>query len=89
MILYFLCFLCQEKFTTRHELALLRMSALMGLVMFGGMSSLFYTQITGILSVSTELWLQDSSCFKDIHCCHHVNVTVSFLQSAAMISKLM
>lgn len=47
-------FLCQEKFTTRHELALLRVSALMGLVMFGGMSSLFYTQMAGILSVSTE-----------------------------------
>lgn len=44
----------QEKFTTRHELALLRISALMGVVMFGGMSSLFYTQMTGILSVSTE-----------------------------------
>lgn len=39
---------------TRHELALLRVSALTGLVMFGGMSSLFYTQMTGILSVSTD-----------------------------------
>ena len=47
--------LFQEKFTTRHELALLRVSALSGLVMFGGMSSLFYTQMTGILSVSTQL----------------------------------
>lgn len=36
----------------RHELALLRVSCFMGLIMFGGMSSLFYSQITGILSVS-------------------------------------
>lgn len=41
-------------FTTRHELALLRVSTLTGLVMFGGMSSLFYTQMTGILSVSAD-----------------------------------
>lgn len=52
-MLVFLLF--QEEFTTRHELALLRLSALSGLVMFGGMSSLFYTQMTGILSVSTKL----------------------------------
>lgn len=39
---------------TRHELALLRVSTLTGLVMFGGMSSLFYTQMTGVLSVSSE-----------------------------------
>lgn len=52
-------FLFQEKFTTRHELALLRVSTLMGLVMFGGMSSLFYTQMTGVLSVSTEQWRED------------------------------
>ncbi|KAF3836971.1 hypothetical protein F7725_004435 [Dissostichus mawsoni] len=44
----------QEKFTTRHELALMRVSTLMGLMMFGGMSSLFYTQMAGILSVSTQ-----------------------------------
>lgn len=47
-------FVHQEMFTTRHELALLRVSTLTGLVMFGGMSSLFYTQMTGILSVSTD-----------------------------------
>ncbi|GLD71595.1 palmitoyltransferase ZDHHC21 [Lates japonicus] len=45
----------QEKFTTRHELALLRVSALMGVVMFGGMTSLFYTQMTGILSDTTTI----------------------------------
>ncbi|KAL4641577.1 palmitoyltransferase ZDHHC21 isoform X1 [Arapaima gigas] len=40
-----------EEFSSRHELALLRLSTFMGLLMFGGMSSLFYTQITGILAV--------------------------------------
>lgn len=49
-----LVLLLQEKFTTRHELALLRVSALSGLVMFGAMSSLFYTQMSGVLSVSTD-----------------------------------
>uniref|UniRef100_UPI003AB0C571 palmitoyltransferase ZDHHC21 isoform X2 n=1 Tax=Centroberyx gerrardi TaxID=166262 RepID=UPI003AB0C571 len=44
-----------DQFTTRHELALLRVSALMGLVMFGGMSSLFYTQVAGILSDTTTI----------------------------------
>lgn len=48
------CLPLQEKFTTQHELALLRVSTLMGVVMFGGMSSLFYTQMTGILSVSHD-----------------------------------
>ncbi|KAG7260750.1 hypothetical protein CRUP_015129 [Coryphaenoides rupestris] len=41
----------QDAFTTQHELALIRVSTLMGLVMFGGMSSLFYTQIVGIISL--------------------------------------
>lgn len=41
-----------EEFGSRHELALLRVSALSGLLMFGGMSGLFYTQMAGILSVS-------------------------------------
>ncbi|XP_056156359.1 palmitoyltransferase ZDHHC21 isoform X2 [Lampris incognitus] len=45
----------KEKFTTQHELALLRASALMGVVMFGGMSTLFYTQMTGILSDTTTI----------------------------------
>ncbi|XP_003967019.2 palmitoyltransferase ZDHHC21 [Takifugu rubripes] len=45
----------QERFTTRHELALLRLSALMALLMFGGMSGLFYTQLTGILSDTTTI----------------------------------
>uniref|UniRef100_A0A3B3QQ61 Palmitoyltransferase n=1 Tax=Paramormyrops kingsleyae TaxID=1676925 RepID=A0A3B3QQ61_9TELE len=40
-----------EQFTSGHELALLRISTFMGLLMLGGMSSLFYTQITGILAV--------------------------------------
>ncbi|XP_061922006.1 palmitoyltransferase ZDHHC21 isoform X2 [Entelurus aequoreus] len=45
----------QERFTTQHELALLRLSALMGVVMFGGMSALFYSQLAGILSDTTTL----------------------------------
>ncbi|XP_046904875.1 palmitoyltransferase ZDHHC21 isoform X2 [Hypomesus transpacificus] len=44
-----------QEFTTLHEVALLRGSAIMGLMMFGGMSSLFHTQITGILSDTTAI----------------------------------
>ncbi|GAA6100888.1 palmitoyltransferase ZDHHC21 [Tachysurus ichikawai] len=45
----------KELFMVRHELALLRVSCFMGLIMFGGMSSLFYSQITGILSDTTTI----------------------------------
>ncbi|XP_068612072.1 palmitoyltransferase ZDHHC21 [Brachionichthys hirsutus] len=44
-----------DGFTTRHELALLRLSTLTGLVMLGGMSSLFYAQLTGIFSDTTTI----------------------------------
>lgn len=40
-----------DLFVFRHELALLRLSTFMGIVMFGGMCSLFYTQVVGILTV--------------------------------------
>ncbi|TRY55751.1 hypothetical protein DNTS_016172 [Danionella cerebrum] len=43
------------EFAFRHELALLRGSCFMGLLMFGGMSSLFYTQLKGILSADALL----------------------------------
>ncbi|XP_054656025.1 palmitoyltransferase ZDHHC21 isoform X2 [Dunckerocampus dactyliophorus] len=45
----------QEKFTTQHEVALLRLSALMGVVMFTGMSGLFYSQLAGILTDTTTI----------------------------------
>ncbi|KAJ8382298.1 hypothetical protein SKAU_G00030760 [Synaphobranchus kaupii] len=45
----------EEQFVGNHELALLRISSFMGLIMFGGMSSLFYTQITGILADTTTI----------------------------------
>ncbi|XP_061108453.1 palmitoyltransferase ZDHHC21 isoform X2 [Conger conger] len=45
----------QDLFLWRHELALLRISTFMGLFMLGGMGSLFYTQITGILADTTTI----------------------------------
>ncbi|XP_063042827.1 palmitoyltransferase ZDHHC21 [Engraulis encrasicolus] len=45
----------QDSFCVRHELALLRVSTFMGLLMFGGMSSLFYTQLNGILTDTTTV----------------------------------
>ncbi|XP_061620416.1 palmitoyltransferase ZDHHC21 isoform X3 [Phyllopteryx taeniolatus] len=50
-----LAHLDQEKFTTRHELALLRASAITGVVMFGGISALFYSQLVGVLSDTTTI----------------------------------
>uniref|UniRef100_A0A6I8PJD5 Palmitoyltransferase n=1 Tax=Xenopus tropicalis TaxID=8364 RepID=A0A6I8PJD5_XENTR len=43
-----------DIFIFRHELALLRISTFMGIVMFGGMCSLFYTQIMGILTIESS-----------------------------------
>ncbi|XP_048041911.1 palmitoyltransferase ZDHHC21 [Megalobrama amblycephala] len=45
----------RAAFAVRHELALLRGSCFMGLIMFGGMSSLFYTQVKGILTDTTTI----------------------------------
>ncbi|XP_043917189.1 palmitoyltransferase ZDHHC21 [Protopterus annectens] len=44
-----------EYFLYRHELAALRISAFMGILMFGGMSGLFYTQLTGLLTDTTTI----------------------------------
>uniref|UniRef100_A0A8C4SI87 Palmitoyltransferase n=1 Tax=Erpetoichthys calabaricus TaxID=27687 RepID=A0A8C4SI87_ERPCA len=45
----------QELFVFKHELAFLRISTFMGIIMFGGMSGLFYTQLTGVLSDTTTI----------------------------------
>ncbi|XP_077597649.1 palmitoyltransferase ZDHHC21 [Stigmatopora nigra] len=45
----------QEKFTARHELALLRGSAVMGTIMFAGMSGLFYSQLASIITDTTSI----------------------------------
>ncbi|XP_016345557.1 probable palmitoyltransferase ZDHHC21 isoform X1 [Sinocyclocheilus anshuiensis] len=45
----------RADFAVHHELALLRGSCFMGLIMFGGMSSLFYTQVKGILADTTTI----------------------------------
>lgn len=45
----------QADFAVHHELALLRVSCFMGLVMFGGISGLFYTQVKGILTDTTTI----------------------------------
>ncbi|XP_029461558.1 palmitoyltransferase ZDHHC21 isoform X2 [Rhinatrema bivittatum] len=40
-----------DLFVFKHELALLRISTFMGIIMFIGMCGLFYTQIIGLLTV--------------------------------------
>ncbi|XP_051875910.1 palmitoyltransferase ZDHHC21 isoform X2 [Pristis pectinata] len=54
----------EEFFMFRHELALLRISTLMALVMTGGMSGLFYSQLTNILADVTTIERM-SSCLDE------------------------
>ncbi|XP_062905197.1 palmitoyltransferase ZDHHC21 isoform X1 [Mobula hypostoma] len=55
----------EDLFMFRHELALLRVSTLMALVMTGGMSGLFYSQLTNILADVTTIERM-SSCPDEI-----------------------
>ncbi|XP_067885073.1 palmitoyltransferase ZDHHC21 isoform X1 [Heterodontus francisci] len=54
----------EELFVFRHELALLRISTFMGIVMFGGMFGLFYGQLTNILTDMTTIERM-SSCLDE------------------------
>uniref|UniRef100_UPI00398E6E24 palmitoyltransferase ZDHHC21 n=1 Tax=Pristiophorus japonicus TaxID=55135 RepID=UPI00398E6E24 len=54
----------EELFVFRHELALLRISTFMGIVMFGGMFGLFYSQLTNILADMTTIERM-SSCLDE------------------------
>ncbi|XP_074876782.1 palmitoyltransferase ZDHHC21 isoform X1 [Buteo buteo] len=54
-----------DVFVFRHELALLRISAFMGLIILGGISGLFYTQLMGIFTLCCILVLPSSSCLPD------------------------
>ncbi|XP_033891474.2 palmitoyltransferase ZDHHC21 isoform X1 [Acipenser ruthenus] len=51
-----------ELFVFKHELAFLRLSTCMGLLMFGGISALFYTQLMGILTDTTTIEKMSHSC---------------------------
>ncbi|KAK1174983.1 palmitoyltransferase ZDHHC21 isoform X1, partial [Acipenser oxyrinchus oxyrinchus] len=53
-------------FVFKHELAFLRISTCMGLLMFGAMSGLFYTQLMGILTDTTTI---EKMC----HCCDEIS----------------
>lgn len=55
----------EELFIFRHELALLRISTLMALVMIGGMSGLFFSQLTNVLADVTTIERM-SSCPDEI-----------------------
>ncbi|XP_043570287.1 palmitoyltransferase ZDHHC21 isoform X1 [Chiloscyllium plagiosum] len=45
----------EELFVFRHELAMLRISTLMGIVMFGGMFGLFYGQLSNVIADMTTI----------------------------------
>ncbi|XP_064422257.1 palmitoyltransferase ZDHHC21 [Latimeria chalumnae] len=51
-----------ESFVFGHELALVRISTFMGILMFGGMNGLFYAQLTGILTDTTTIEKMSSCC---------------------------
>ncbi|XP_078251773.1 palmitoyltransferase ZDHHC21 isoform X3 [Rhinoraja longicauda] len=68
----FFTFIQTQKFSTlwelfmfRHELALLRISTLMALVMIGGMSGIFFSQLTNVLTDVTTIERM-SSCPDEI-----------------------
>jgi hypothetical protein len=41
----------QDLFVVRHELAIMRLAAFMGITMLVGITGLFYTQLIGIITV--------------------------------------
>lgn len=45
----------QDLFVVRHELAIMRLAAFMGITMLVGITGLFYTQLIGIITVSMFL----------------------------------
>nr|XP_013812104.1 PREDICTED: palmitoyltransferase ZDHHC21 [Apteryx mantelli mantelli] len=51
-----------DVFVCRHELALLRISAFMGLIILGGISGLFYTQLMGIFTDTTSIEKMSNCC---------------------------
>ncbi|XP_019373116.1 PREDICTED: palmitoyltransferase ZDHHC21 isoform X2 [Gavialis gangeticus] len=51
-----------DFFVFRHELALIRMSTFMGLVILGGISGLFYTQLMGIFTDTTSIEKMSNCC---------------------------
>ncbi|XP_041041434.1 palmitoyltransferase ZDHHC21 [Carcharodon carcharias] len=54
----------EELFVFRHELAMLRISTLTGIVMFGGMFGLFYGQLSNVLADMTTIERM-SSCLDE------------------------
>lgn len=48
-------FFLQDLFVVRHELAIMRLAAFMGITMLVGITGLFYTQLIGIITVSMFL----------------------------------
>ncbi|XP_051624183.1 palmitoyltransferase ZDHHC21 isoform X5 [Manacus candei] len=51
-----------DVFVFRHELALLRISTFMGLIILGGISRLFYTQLMGIFTDTTGIEKMSNCC---------------------------
>ncbi|XP_029461577.1 palmitoyltransferase ZDHHC21 isoform X4 [Rhinatrema bivittatum] len=51
-----------DLFVFKHELALLRISTFMGIIMFIGMCGLFYTQIIGLLTDTTTIEKMSNCC---------------------------
>ncbi|KAJ1218577.1 hypothetical protein NDU88_006155 [Pleurodeles waltl] len=51
-----------DLFVFKHELALLRMSTIMGLLLFFGMCGLFYSQLVGIITDTTTIEKMSNCC---------------------------
>ncbi|GAB5579789.1 palmitoyltransferase ZDHHC21 isoform X1 [Prionailurus iriomotensis] len=51
-----------DLFVVRHELAIMRLAAFMGITMLVGITGLFYTQLIGIITDTTSIEKMSNCC---------------------------
>ncbi|KAK1334545.1 hypothetical protein QTO34_005552 [Cnephaeus nilssonii] len=51
-----------DLFIVRHELAIMRLAAFMGITMLVGITGLFYTQLIGIITDTTSIEKMSNCC---------------------------
>uniref|UniRef100_A0ABB0MVI8 Palmitoyltransferase n=1 Tax=Homo sapiens TaxID=9606 RepID=A0ABB0MVI8_HUMAN len=69
-----------DLFVFRHELAIMRLAAFMGITMLVGITGLFYTQLIGIITDTTSIEKM-SNCCEDMFCFMYLRVLLLALQS--------
>ncbi|XP_016830717.1 palmitoyltransferase ZDHHC21 isoform X3 [Cricetulus griseus] len=73
-----------DLFVVRHELAIMRLAAFMGITMLVGITGLFYTQLIGIITLvyRLHLWIpfHHIRMHTSLHCELVVNLKITFKQ---------